>query len=105
MMDHETRPRMSLLDRLVKAIRPSPPSMMGPADMAEPAINAGAIDGDHAGMMAGAPSMSDLAPMDAPSMDTPSMDTPSMDTPSMAESAVELSAMDDPAATDGPSMG
>jgi hypothetical protein len=95
MMDHETRPRMSLLDRLVKAIRPSPPSMMGPADMAEPAINAGAIDGDHAGMMAGAPSMSDLAPMDAPSMDAPSM----------AESAVELSAMDDPAATDGPSMG
>ena len=107
MMDHEARPRTSLLDRLIKAVRPSVrAATMGSPDMAEPTMQATAMDHGQPGMMAGAPSM------EAPAMDIPAMGAPSIEAPAMAESAMEAmessamesSAMGDPTPTDGPSM-
>ena len=95
MMEHETRPRRSLLDRLVKAIRPSHPSAMGSVDMAEPAMHATAMDDDQSDMNVGVPSMSDHM----------STDMRPAALPPMSGSAMESSAMIDHPPTDGPSMG
>lgn len=94
MMDHEMRPRTSLLDRLVKAIRPGSPQAKGSPAEAEPAMSHAAMD-DQPGMMAAAPSMGDPV----------SIDEPPMDPPPLTGSAMESSAMGHPGDTDEPSMG